>query len=1138
LRKIASTLIVILVGLTASIVAASLILTLLLPSLLRQFACKPYGLRCAIGQGKIHPRLNLTADLVLRNVTILESDGSAEILRAKRLTVSLDLPTFIRAGGGIPAEVRFDSPELRLRALPDGRWNVMALAETVRQHLRPTARITPMQLPRIVLTKGEIGFGARRVSALDITLHPKQAPLLLGIQVKGAVEGRAFMANGVISESLEGEFRLEGRGIDTDGATQAWTPRATVRARLDVSARELHVSEWIVEDRGVMARGTVAIRYAGLPPAYELTLVSSQIDLAALAEKLPLPHPAELSGQVQIEPITLKGHWPRPPVARIMATLTGGGFHLPKHAVRLTGLKGACRLEHADGLLRLHAEFRGEALEVLGQRHASPVLRARVGIDPGDGNVAIEEASGSILAARIDAKGHIRRWGSDGFELWTTELVVKPDMLERFFARAGRGATIKAIREPTIHLRWLGKGRPWSVAIASRSTDVAASTRGPVFATLEGTNITLEGTGASWENLQGTLVTRKAELAGRTISDFIMTFQIDPTSIRVPELRFAAAGGAVHGRAVLSRPSPLNDSRFTLSANNLRVRQFLPAPGQSTATSGVTLDAEISAAVSHGKASATIDLPPAVSHQLARLLHGAEQTNSSPRSAGDHLILRAQGDVRTGQGLEASGSVAVEGIRTLLAGEDADARAQPVAVSVTLRDGLATITARELTFTAQELAPFLSRLAGRRLRGKTGGLVVSASANVGASRPPSVPGEIAIKELAFDLIRHDATPAPLVRGLNGSVRFALDRGVLSIEESVLRASDGLTLTIGGGLPISRTHDRPSRFRVALPWTEMSSLRTVFAALTPAALADVRLSGQLRADLELIDQKYRGSVAIRSGGMESSVLRVDGISGVIPLSGGIGQAPPRDGAVVVERLGSRFLSAEAYEQIRTSVLDRPWDTENPDSLKVALLRYGPIEVRDLQASFAQSGDGVVAHRFAFQVWGGRGGGRGTIDPLRGRVALTLLVDGLSLQAICDAFPVIKGYISGRVNGLAEFSGQRFALDDTQGRARFWAVHSRHERNEISRTLIEKLAGQKIRYFSLFSDDRRYDRGVLDVSLKQGDLVFHELDISHTTLGIKDLEVKVSPDFNRISATDLLETIIEAAERIQATAKPQP
>ena len=96
----------------------------------------------------------------------------------------------------------------------------------------------------------------------------------------------------------------------------------------------------------------------------------------------------------------------------------------------------------------------------------------------------------------------------------------------------------------------------------------------------------------------------------------------------------------------------------------------------------------------------------------------------------------------------------------------------------------------------------------------------------------------------------------------------------------------------------------------------------------------------------------------------------------------------------------------------------------------------------------------------------------------------------------------------------------------------------ERKEISRTLIEKLAGQRIRYFSLFGQDRRYDRGVLDVGLKRGDLIFHELNISHNTLGIKDLDIKVSPTFNKIGLTHLLESVKTAIERVKAKAKPQP
>lgn len=123
-------------------------------------------------------------------------------------------------------------------------------------------------------------------------------------------------------------------------------------------------------------------------------------------------------------------------------------------------------------------------------------------------------------------------------------------------------------------------------------------------------------------------------------------------------------------------------------------------------------------------------------------------------------------------------------------------------------------------------------------------------------------------------------------------------------------------------------------------------------------------------------------------------------------------------------------------------------------------------------------------------------------------------------------------------MADLSIPLFAPDKAQGSARFWAVDSPQERREISRTLIEKLAGQRIRYFSLFGEDRRYDRGVLDVTLKQGDLVFHELDLSHTTLGFKDLDIRVSPIFNKIGWDHLLDSVGEAAERVKSTANPSP
>ena len=134
-----------------------------------------------MGQAKIRPHLNLTTSLMIQNVTVFEHNGAETLLRAKRLAVTIDLLGLIRGRGVMPTEVQIDRPELLLRRLDDGRWNVMVLAEAVRQHVRPTPRVTPIQLPRIVLVAGELRFGARQVTHINLELEPKPAPLLFEV---------------------------------------------------------------------------------------------------------------------------------------------------------------------------------------------------------------------------------------------------------------------------------------------------------------------------------------------------------------------------------------------------------------------------------------------------------------------------------------------------------------------------------------------------------------------------------------------------------------------------------------------------------------------------------------------------------------------------------------------------------------------------------------------------------------------------------------------------------------------------------------------------------------------------------------------------------------------------------------------
>lgn len=1136
MRKVTSTLIFVLLGLTTAVVVVSLLLTLFLPTLLRRFACAPYGIRCAAGQAKIHLHLNLITDLVIHNLTVFEQDGRGVVLQAKRLAVTLDLPKLILTRRVMPTEVRIDSPELLLRQLDDGRWNLLALAQEVRKHWRPTTRVSPVQIPSISIHAGAVQIGARRVTDLNLSLEPKPAPQLFGVQVRAAVEGRPIQVTGVVSESLEGEVQVQGPEITLAKAARSWKPRAALRLRLDLTAHSLNISEWTLEDEGAMARGTAAIRYAEWPLAYEMTVGAWRADLSKVADKVPLPQVSDLNGQVQGEPVTLQGHWPKLPVASVTATLSGVGFQVSKQAFQVMGLTGVCRLHYTGTRLGAQADLHVQTLEVLGERHANAAFHAVLSANPRNGDVTVEELRASIAGARIRAKGSGSQWGRNALDLTTTELIVDPGILTRLFHRAKVGVAIKAVHDPSIHFGWPGENRPWNVEIAGRLIQLALPASGHAIS-LQETNMAIQGVGTSWRDLQGTIGSRQAEVAGRQLSKLTARFEIHPERVQVPELRFAIAGGSVQGHASLSRPSPLSDLRVALSAKGLRVKQLIPSIEKPTDLLGIAVDAEVSAAISDGRVLATIDLPPAVTGQLLRLIHQPGQT--FPDNTGDgHLILRAQGTLQTAKGLQASGSLRVQGLHLLLTGGGPGDREPPLDFSLSYRDGLFSLKGQELRFTAAELTPLLTRLAGRRILAREGNVVMSADVTFGASRPASGTGEIALRGLALDQARNGAAPIPLLRGLQGSVAFRLDKRLLAIKETTLRANGGLNFIVQGSLPLGGNGPATPRFRLTIPSTDTSPLLPSLAALSPALFADARVTGQVRANLEIIGQEYNGEVVLQSVNMGSDHLRLDGVNGVIPLTGRIGQTSATDRASGLEKIGWSRLSEAEYDSALERWRKRPTQNQGSTSLTITSLRYGPIELRDFEATLAPSGDQIAIQRFAFQVWGGRVSGWGTVQPLSGGVALALLIDGLSLRAICDAFPPIKGYISGRVNGLADLSISQFALDKTQGKARFWAVDSPRERREISRALIEKLAGQSIRYFSLIGQDRRYDRGVLDVALKHGDLVFHELDISHTTLVIKDLDIKVSPTFNKIGAAHLLESVRTAIERVTAKSKPQP
>lgn len=990
MRTLLSKLAVVLLGVTTLIVVGLLLLTLALPTLLQRFGCTPYGIRCAIGQAHIRPHPNLTTDLVIDHLIVFDPGGQDVALRVKRLAATLTFAGLIRARQVMPTQIRIDGPELLVRQLGDGRWNIPALAQEAQRRLPPAARPTPtpLQFPRVSIADGAIRIGDYRATDIGVTLGSAADPMLVEMQARVAVGSRSIRISGTLRHAREGQILAQ---IEDDRL------RGVVRFLLDLSNRAVTISEWSVEAEGALARGTAAIRYADWPPVYTLTIAEWKADLGALAQRVSLSSLPLFTGALAGRPATLSGRWPNLPEGRVAATVKDGDVPLPAHRSRATGVTGDIDLQSMGGKLRLQWALRGQALELLGRRYDDPSLHASLSADPTTGDVTAEDLRISIPGGRIAVKGSGRRWGRDGLDLTTTELRIEPALLAQLSRWADSGIAITGLVDPSIRIQWPGAGRPWNAEIDGRSIGLLA-TAADIRATLQDAVIRIRGAGLSGQNLDGMLGVKQADLGGRRLRSLAVRFNLDPRHVGIPEFHTVIGDGEIQGQASFLKSAPMQRARVALSVRGLHLQSLFGPADKAAQARGIALDAEL-----------------------------------------------------------------------------------------------------------------------------------SADATLSRSQPPVGNGTVTIRRLSFNSARDPIEPAAPIMRWRGLIPFALDHGLLTIPETTLREDGGLAFILTGSLPLGGGDRGSDRNRLAVPWTEVAALRPTLAALTGSPPETTHLAGRFRADLELTGTDYHGAVAMRDIGIGADAFRIDHVTGMIPLQGRIDSMGARQ--VDQGSTPPRRLSEQEYRAALQHLSTMP--TTAPASLTIGSLRYDPIDLRDIEIALASSDGRIAIQRFTFESWGGRWSGWGAVEPLGGGMTMTVLTEALSLRAICDAFPPIKGYISGQINGMADLAIPRFDLNHAQGNARFWAVSSPKEGRKISRALIEQLAGQQIRYFSLFGLPRRYDRGVLDVALRGGDLIFHELEIAHATPWSKDLDVRVSPTFNKIGVAHLLESINEAIERIRAS-----
>ena len=309
-----------------------------------------------------------------------------------------------------------------------------------------------------------------------------------------------------------------------------------------------------------------------------------------------------------------------------------------------------------------------------------------------------------------------------------------------------------------------------------------------------------------------------------------------------------------------------------------------------------------------------------------------------------------------------------------------------------------------------------------------------------------------------------------------------------------------------------------------------------ASSLPRFLQEATVAGSLAAEgaIGLRDNRKRlnGVVFFTAAGLEipSQRFTAADINGRLPFSldflGG-GALPPG---------GAAGFTRENYPRILEQVRRTPVGGQ---TVTVGKVGFGPLELGAMTL-WLQAGNGITeltSLRTSFN--GGDIMGRGFVTTERGlRYRGDLLVHDMSLLQLCNRFPAITGYISGRVDGIASLAGGRSGVKGITGFTDFWAREGSGERMLVSKEFLQRLSGKKLQSF-FFRDDRPYDRAEITALLEEGDLTFGTLDIMHTNfVGIRDLSVSIAPAQNRISLDHLLSTIKQATVRGKAATGEAP
>lgn len=350
---------------------------------------------------------------------------------------------------------------------------------------------------------------------------------------------------------------------------------------------------------------------------------------------------------------------------------------------------------------------------------------------------------------------------------------------------------------------------------------------------------------------------------------------------------------------------------------------------------------------------------------------------------------------------------------------------------------------------------------------------------------------------------------------------------LAIPEAFITRGKEIKARITGEMERFASTGRKGRINFHLPATPINSLLDAFANALPRNLQEAVCQGTCSlegvADINGRNTSVKGGLSLESASLEiaSQKVHVAEISGRAPLSLLI---PWKNGG----RKGT--VGSFSRENYTKSLQSLGTAGGKGSRLSIGKMRFGALEMGPLEI-FTAPGNGITEIvSLNGSMYDGRLMGKGFILYGNGlQYGADLLLQDLSLSRFCQSFPSIKGYITGRVDGVISVLNVKGETGGPSGYVNLWTRAGKGEKMAVSKEFLQKLAGRKLRGF-LFTNDRAYDTGEVSAFLHKGFLTFEKLDISHTNLlGMKDLSVTVVAVQNRISLEHLLDSIREAAAR---------